>query len=137
MVAACVLARGAAGSAHAAASSEFAGHHRRLIRVVAVDGLTTLLLAPSLLAARLLGERLGPVAFGAVGLLVLGTIAETLGLAGLAVFALVDLDAASSSPDHLRGALHGGVDGLAHVAANRIPLANSPCRSRAACADPR
>ncbi|MGH3050709.1 MAG: hypothetical protein ACRDLK_11170, partial [Gaiellaceae bacterium] len=36
----------------------------------------TLLLAPALLAAKLLGERFGPVAFGAVGVLSLTTIAE-------------------------------------------------------------
>jgi hypothetical protein len=48
-----------------------------------------------------------------------------LALAGLTVFALLDLDAASSSPDHLRGALHGGINGFAHVATNRVPLAYS------------
>jgi len=46
-----------------------------------------------------------------------------LGLAALVVLGLANLDAASSSPDHLRGALQGGVRGIAHVAANRVPLA--------------
>jgi hypothetical protein len=46
-----------------------------------------------------------------------------LGAAALVVLGLANLDAASSSPDHLRGALHGGVNGLMHVAANRVPLA--------------
>jgi hypothetical protein len=46
-----------------------------------------------------------------------------LAVAGLAVFALVQIDVATSSHDHLRGALEGGVRGIAHVAANRVPLA--------------
>jgi hypothetical protein len=46
-----------------------------------------------------------------------------LGVAALVVLGLANLDAASSSPDHLRGALQGGVRGIAHVAANRVPLA--------------
>jgi hypothetical protein len=46
-----------------------------------------------------------------------------LGTAGLVVFGLLHLDAASSSPDHLRGALNGGIGGMADVAANRVPLA--------------
>ena len=43
--------------------------------------------------------------------------------AALVVLGLANLDAASSSPDHLRGALHGGFSGIMHVAANRVPLA--------------
>ena len=50
-------------------------------------------------------------------------VAPALAGAALAVVALLDVDAASSSPDHLRGALHGGINGLAQVAANRVPLA--------------
>jgi hypothetical protein len=45
-----------------------------------------------------------------------------LAAAGLFVLGLLRLDAASSSPDHLRGALNGGIGGLADVAANRVPL---------------
>jgi hypothetical protein len=116
-----------------------------------------LLLAPALLAARLLGERLGPLAFACVGLLALVTIAENrlgadgggaivvgvafavlsvgmqagrrrlvlpaLAAAALIVYALLDVDAVSKSPNHLRAALDGGIKGLAHVAANRVPLA--------------
>jgi hypothetical protein len=119
--------------------------------------LETLLLAPALLGAKLLGDRFGWPAFVAVALLSLVTIAENqlgsdgggaivigvafavlavgmsgagwrlivpaLGVAALTVFALLDLDAASSSPDHLRGALHGGISGFARVATNRVPLA--------------
>ena len=48
-----------------------------------------------------------------------------LGLAALVVLGLVNLDAAASGPDHLRGAVHGGFTGLANVAANRVPLAYS------------
>jgi hypothetical protein len=43
--------------------------------------------------------------------------------AGVLVLGFAHLDAASSSPDHLRGALNGGIGGLADVAANRVPLA--------------
>jgi len=46
-----------------------------------------------------------------------------LGLAALIVLGLVNLDAAASGPDHLRGAVRGGLGGLANVAANRVPLA--------------
>ena len=38
---------------------------------------------------------------------------------------LVNLDAAASGPDHLRGALQGGFNGVMNVAANRVPLAYS------------
>jgi hypothetical protein len=48
-----------------------------------------------------------------------------LGLAALVVLGLVNLDAAASGPDHLRGAVQGGFAGLANVAANRVPLAYS------------
>ncbi|HET7573037.1 MAG TPA: hypothetical protein VFJ77_10280 [Gaiellaceae bacterium] len=116
----------------------------------------TLLLAPALLAGKLLGERFGPGAFAAVAVLSLATIAENqlgadgggafvvavafallaagmwarswlsavpaLALAALAAFALLDVDAATKSPDHLSGALHGGVHGLVRVAVNRVPL---------------
>ena len=50
------------------------------------------------------------------------SVVPALAVAILAAFAILDLDAASSSPDHMRGALHGGVQGLAHVAAHRVPL---------------
>jgi hypothetical protein len=46
-----------------------------------------------------------------------------LAIAALVVFALVNVDASVSGPDHLRGAVTGGFDGIANVAANRIPLA--------------
>jgi hypothetical protein len=49
-------------------------------------------------------------------------VVPALGIAALVVLGLLNLDAATSSPDHLRGALHGGVSGLASVAAHRIPL---------------
>ena len=48
-----------------------------------------------------------------------------LGVSALVVLALVNLDAATSGPDHLRGAVQGGFDGIANVAANRVPLAYS------------
>ena len=119
--------------------------------------LETLLLGPALLGAYLLGKRFGWIAFAAVALLSLVTIAENqlgadgggaivigvafavlavgmsgagwrlvvpaLAFAALAVFVLLDLDAASNSPDHLRGAMHGGINGFVHIATNRVPLA--------------
>ncbi len=126
--------------------------------------LETLLLVPALLGAKLLGERsaklpgerFGWLAFGAVGLLALTTIAENrlgddgggaivvaasfavlavaissarwrvivpaLVLGVAAAVALLGADAASTTSDHLRGALDGGLGGLAHVAENRVPL---------------
>ena len=118
--------------------------------------LETLLLVPALLGAKLLGERFGWFAFGAVGLLALTTIAENrlgddgggaivvaaafavlavaisrarwhvivpaLALGVAAVVALLGADAASTTSDHLRGALDGGLRGLTHVAENRVPL---------------
>jgi hypothetical protein len=119
--------------------------------------LEALLLAPGLLAAALLTERFGPIAFVGIGAVTLATIAENqlgsdgggavvvavafallavwlagarrryvlpaLGVGALVVYGLLDFDAASNSPDHLRAALHGGWYGLADVAANRVPLA--------------
>jgi hypothetical protein len=46
-----------------------------------------------------------------------------LGVAALVVLGLVNVDAAASGPDHLRGALQGGFNGFMNVAANRVPLA--------------
>lgn len=49
-------------------------------------------------------------------------VLPALGVAALAVLALLNVDAASSTPDHLRGALTGGLGSLADVARNRVPL---------------
>ena len=46
-----------------------------------------------------------------------------LAAAAVVVLGLANLDAASSTPDHLRGAIDGGYQGLLSVAANRVPLA--------------
>ena len=51
------------------------------------------------------------------------TAIPALGISGLIVLGLANLDAASNSSDHLAGALHGGVSGLWDVMVNRIPLA--------------
>ena len=48
-----------------------------------------------------------------------------LGIASLVVLGLVNLDASVSEPDHLRGAVQGGFNGVMNVAANRVPLAYS------------
>jgi len=50
------------------------------------------------------------------------SVVPALAAALLAAFGLLDLDAASSGPDHLRGALQGGPQGLLRVAAHRVPL---------------
>ncbi|HET8528578.1 MAG TPA: hypothetical protein VFL60_06690 [Gaiellaceae bacterium] len=67
------------------------------------------------------------VAFALLGVRMAGArpryAVSALGGAALVVLGLANLDAASSTPDHLRGALQGGVQGLMHVAANRVPLA--------------
>jgi hypothetical protein len=78
-------------------------------------------------------NRLGADGGGAIvvavgfALLAVGTnwrrAVPALGVAALLVLGLMRLDAASSSPNHLRGALNGGITGLADVAANRVPLA--------------
>jgi hypothetical protein len=67
------------------------------------------------------------VAFAVLGVRIAGlrrryTIPALAG-AALVVLGLANLDAASSGPDHLRGAVQGGWNGLMHVAANRVPLA--------------
>ena len=49
-------------------------------------------------------------------------LALVLPLTGLAVLGLLNIDAAVSGPDHLQGALAGGIPGLAAVVAHRIPL---------------
>jgi hypothetical protein len=51
------------------------------------------------------------------------TAIPALGVSGLVVLVLANLDVATNSQDHLAGALHGGINGLADVAANRVPLA--------------
>jgi hypothetical protein len=118
--------------------------------------LETLLLLPALLAAVLVGRRLGPLGFVAVALIALAVVAENrlgadgggaivLGVAyavlgvrlaggrwrlvvpavvfaGLVVLGLANLDAASSGPDHLRGALTGGLPALGQVLLHRVPL---------------
>jgi hypothetical protein len=67
------------------------------------------------------------VAFALLGVRMAGArpryAIPALAAAALVVLGLANLDAASSTPDHLRGALQGGFSGLAHVAANRVPLA--------------
>lgn len=50
-------------------------------------------------------------------------VVPALGVAAVVVLGLANIDAASASPDHLRGALRGGLSGFARVAENRVPLA--------------
>jgi hypothetical protein len=118
--------------------------------------LETLLLLPALVAAVVVGRRVGPLGFALVALLSLGVVAENrlgadgggavvlgvayavlavrlaggrwrlvvpaVAFAGLLVLGLANLDAASSTPDHLRGALTGGLPALGQVLLHRVPL---------------
>jgi hypothetical protein len=99
-------------------------------------GWTAFALVAGLALATIAENRLGSdgggaivlgVAYALLAVRLIGARARfalpALGLSALIVLGLANLDAASSSPDHLRGALQGGIAGLAHVAANRVPLA--------------
>jgi hypothetical protein len=94
---------------------------------VAVGGLTLVTIAENRLGADGGGAIVVGVAFALLAVQMIGARMRyslpALAIAGLVVFALVNLDASLSGPDHLRGALTGGFDGIANVAANRVPLA--------------
>jgi len=66
------------------------------------------------------------VAFALLAVALLGApkryVVPALAVSGFIVLTLVNLDAAASGPDHLRGAVRGGFEGVANVAANRVPL---------------
>ena len=89
------------------------------------------LLALTAIAENRLGDDGGgaivvAAAFAVLALAMTGArrrvIVPALGLAVVAVTALLGIDAASTTSDHLRGVLDGGIGGLAHVAHNRVPL---------------
>jgi hypothetical protein len=93
----------------------------------AVGGLALATIAENQLGSDGGGAIVVGVAFALLAVELLGArrryTLPALGIAALVVLALVNLDAAASGPDHLRGALRGGVNGIADVAANRVPLA--------------
>jgi hypothetical protein len=94
---------------------------------VAVGGLSLATIAENKLGADGGGAIVVGVAFAVLAVQLLGArlryTVPALGVTGFIVFCLVNIDAAASGPDHLRGALRGGVDGMVSVAANRVPLA--------------
>lgn len=94
---------------------------------VAVGGLALAVIAENRLGSDGGGAVVIGVVFALLAVRMAGwpkrTAFPALGLAGLVVLVLANLDVATNSQDHLAGALHGGVSGLADVAANRVPLA--------------
>ena len=101
---------------------------RRLgpLAFVAVGALALATIAENQLGADGGGAIVVGVAFAVLAVELIGArrryTVPALGIAALVVLGLVNLDAAASGPDHLRGALHGGLNGIADVAANRVPL---------------
>ncbi len=102
---------------------------RRLgpLAFVAVGGLGLATIAENQLGSDGGGAIVVGVAFAVLAVELLGArrryTLPALGIAAVVVLGLVNLDAAASGPDHLRGALNGGLNGIANVAANRVPLA--------------
>jgi len=94
---------------------------------VAVAGLALATIAENALGSDGGGAIVVGVAFALLAVQLLGARMRytfpALGIAALVVLALVNIDASVSGPDHLRGALNGGFEGIANVAANRVPLA--------------
>jgi hypothetical protein len=100
---------------------------RRPLLFLGIGGLALATIAENALGSDGGGAIVVGVAFAilAVGLLGARMVyaVPALGVAALVVFGLVNIDAAASGPDHLRGALQGGLTGFMNVAANRVPLA--------------
>jgi hypothetical protein len=94
---------------------------------LAVGGLALATIAENALGADGGGAIVVGVAFALLAVELLGAprryILPALAGAAFIVFSLVNIDASVSGPDHLRGALHGGLNGIMSVAANRVPLA--------------
>ncbi len=99
------------------------------VAFAAVGALTLATIAENQLGSDGGGAVVVGVAFALLAVQMIGArrryTLPALALSALVVLGLVNLDAAASGPDHLRGALHGGLNGLANVAANRVPLAYS------------
>ena len=94
---------------------------------VAVGALALAVIAENRLGSDGGGAVVIGVAFALLAVRMAGwpkrTAIPALGAAGLIVLGLANLDVATSSQDHLAGALHGGVSGLTDVMVNRVPLA--------------
>jgi hypothetical protein len=97
------------------------------LALLAIGGLALATIAENALGADGGGAIVVGVGFALLAVELLGAprryILPALAAAGFIVFSLVNIDASVSGPDHLRGALHGGVNGIMNVAANRVPLA--------------
>jgi hypothetical protein len=111
----------------AIAGAAFLGRRFGPLAFVAVGALALATIAENKLGADGGGAIVVGVAFALLAVELIGArrryTLPALGIAAIVVLALVNLDAAASGPDHLRGALHGGFNGVANVAANRVPLA--------------
>jgi hypothetical protein len=94
---------------------------------VGVAGLALATIAENALGSDGGGAIVVGVAFALLAVQLVGArmryTIPALGIAAVVVLALVNIDASVSGPDHLRGALNGGFEGIANVAANRVPLA--------------
>jgi hypothetical protein len=94
---------------------------------LAVAGLALATIAENALGSDGGGAIVVGVSFALLAVQLLGAriryTLPALGIAALVVLALVNIDASVSGPDHLRGAVNGGFEGIANVAANRVPLA--------------
>jgi hypothetical protein len=94
---------------------------------LAVAGLALATIAENALGSDGGGAIVVGVAFALLAVQLIGArmryTLPALGVAALVVLALVNIDASVSGPDHLRGAVNGGFEGIANVAANRVPLA--------------
>lgn len=97
------------------------------VAFLAVGALALATIAENKLGADGGGAIVVGVAFALLAVAITGArkryTLPALGISAFIVLTLVNLDAAASGPDHLRGALSGGFEGLANVAANRVPLA--------------
>jgi len=96
------------------------------VAFIAVAALTLATIAENKLGADGGGAIVVGVAFALLAVALAGKLRYTLpalGISALVVLGLVNVDAAASGPDHLRGALTGGFTGFMNVAANRVPLA--------------
>jgi hypothetical protein len=97
------------------------------VAFLTIGGLALATIAENVLGSDGGGAIVVGVAFAVLAVELLGArrrfILPALGVAALIVLSLVNIDASLSGPDHLRGALHGGINGFMNVAANRVPLA--------------
>ena len=94
---------------------------------VTIGGLALATIAENKLGSDGGGAIVVGVAFAVLAVQLVGArrlyTVPALAISAFIVLVLVNIDAAASGPDHLRGALNGGFEGVMNVAANRVPLA--------------